>query len=480
MTIKVISNKVEREVFTDGCKDLLSILQNNGYEISAGCGGNGKCNKCKVFLIEGDTRREVSACKTPVVDGMVVEVPSSSGIGLSSDLDKNIDTDGEDGVGVAIDIGTTTVVMYFVYLKTGKTVEVKSFLNPQRTFGADVISRISYATENGVERLETSLKERINCEISHFKEKFNFKEIKKTVVTGNTVMLHIFLKEDISSFGYYPFTPVFLNTQIKRGEEVCIDSNLVVVLPSFSSFVGADLVCGAVAVDLLKSNSLLVDLGTNGEMLLYYNGKLLSTSVAAGPAFEGADIECGIGGVEGAINKVYIKDGKIAYETIGGKEPIGICGSGLIDAISCMLNDGIIDETGAFLCDTDRFYISDSVYITSSDVRKFQLAKSAVRSGIEVLLENLNLGKLDIDNLYISGGLGYYINITNAVKLGVIPKELESKVIISGNTAGIGAKMCLLSKSVLKTAEEISVTATNVDLSSNPMFTDQFMENMFF
>ena len=293
-------------------------------------------------------------------------------------------------------------------------------------------------------------------------------------------MLHIFLKEDISSFGYYPFTPVFLNTQIKRGKEVGIDSNLVVVLPSFSSFVGADLVCGAVAVDLLKSNSLLVDLGTNGEMLLYYNGKLLSTSVAAGPAFEGADIECGIGGVEGAINKVYIKDGKIAYETIGGKEPIGICGSGLIDAISCMLNDGVIDETGAFLCDTDRFYISDSVYITSSDVRKFQLAKSAVRSGIEVLLENLNLGKSDIDNLYISGGLGYYIDITNAVKLGVIPKELESKVVISGNTAGIGAKMCLLSKSVLKTTEEISVTATNVDLSSNPMFTDQFMENMFF
>jgi len=480
MIITVISNKGESKVFTDGCKDLLSVLQNNGYEISAGCGGNGKCNKCKVILIDGKNRKEVSACKTPVTDGMVVEVPSSFGVGLASDLNRTDFVDGEEGIGIAIDVGTTTVVMYFVHLKTGKTIEVKSFLNPQRTFGADVISRITYATEHGVGKLATALKERINREIGHFKQKYNVSEIKKAVVTGNTVMLHIFLNEDISSFGFYPFTPVFLNLQKRMGEQVNIDCNYVITLPSFSSFVGADLVCGAIAVDLLNSNSLLVDLGTNGEMLLFYNGTLLSTSVAAGPAFEGADIECGIGGVEGAINKVCKKDGIISYKTIGDKEPIGICGSGLIDAISYMLDEGIIDETGAFLCDKDRFYISDNVYITSSDVRKFQLAKSAVRSGIEVLLEKLNLNKSDIDNLYVSGGLGYYIDITNAVKLGVIPKELESKVVISGNTAGIGAKMCMLSESILARAEKISVKASNVDLSSNPAFTEQFMENMFF
>ncbi|MBQ9710312.1 MAG: DUF4445 domain-containing protein, partial [Clostridia bacterium] len=441
-------------------------------------GGMGKCGKCTVTIERTGIRENVLSCKTAAEDGMTVYIQASNGEGIATDVE--VVPDGEDGLGVAIDVGTTTVVIYFVDLSTGKTIKTESFLNPQRSYGADVVSRILYSTEHGTTQLKDALISSINRVLGGFLKKSDYKCVKKAMIAGNTVMLHCFVGEDISSFGAYPFEPVFLKRRELPGSDIGLLAECVVLLPSFSSFVGADIVCGGIATDIMKGNNILVDLGTNGEMLLSANGVLYSTSVAAGPAFEGADIECGVGGVEGAISSVTVKDGELTVKTVGNKPPVGICGAGLTDAIFAMISLGVIDETGAFLCDKGRFCLSDEVYITTDDVRKFQLAKSAVRSGIEVLLNVARIEKKDVEKIFICGGLGYYIDKNSAVAVGLIPVEFKDKIITPGNTAGIGAKMCLLSRKALADADALSIKANNVDLSSNPQFTEQFIENMFF
>ena len=477
LIVKLVNRTVE--LSAEGETSLLKVLQKNGIGISANCGGAGKCGKCRVKITEGKVSYEALACRVPPRDGMIVEL-SDSAKGNKTAALPPMQTDGEDGVGLALDIGTTTLAYYFMSLKTGEVIDIVSELNPQRSFGADVISRISYADENGIAELNKCLKTHVNGTISSFLSKVGLEKIDVLAVTGNTVMLHIFACEEISSFGRYPFTPVFLEKREYLGSELGYNAEKVICLPSFSSFVGADIVCGAVATDVMNVNGLLVDLGTNGEMLLNCNGKIYIASVAAGPAFEGADIECGMGGVSGAIRKVRHYSGGFEVETVDNGAPTGICGAGLIDAVAYMLEAGIIDETGAFLNETGRFYLSDNVYITAADIRKFQLAKSAVRSGIEILLSIAKDEGVEVTDLFLCGGLGNHIDIESAVKVGLIPPELFRRVRPSGNAAGTGAAMCMLSSSAMKRAEQISKNKINVELSSNARFVELFAEYMAF
>lgn len=464
----------------EGCASLLELLQKNGIGISANCGGAGKCGKCVVWITEGGRRYEALACRVAPKDGMIVDLPFAEGDGVKDVRLPHLTTDGGYGIGLALDIGTTTLAFYFISLKTGEAIDVVSALNPQRSFGADVVSRISYADAHGVAELQKCLKTKINGVIDGFLGRSGHEKTDVLAVTGNTVMLHIFAGEEISSFGRYPFTPVFLEKRVGSGHELGYHADRVICLPSFSSFVGADIVCGAIATGVHRSGGLLVDLGTNGEMLLCLSGKKYITSVAAGPAFEGADIECGMGGVDGAICEVRRTVDGFELQTVGGGQPIGICGAGLIDAVAYMLSEGIIDETGAFLRDSGRFYLSDGVYVSAADVRKFQLAKSAVRSGIEILLSVARREGADIGTLFLCGGLGNHVNIDSAVSVGLIPRELAGRVRMAGNAAGIGAAMCMVSSSCMAEAVEISGNATEIELAANPEFIELFAENMCF
>lgn len=480
MQLTVISGHGSDILQAERETSLLEVLQRNGIEISASCGGGGKCGKCLVEISEGDKSYRALACRVKPKEGMTVRVHSTVGGGHKTAALPPLDTDGKDGIGLALDIGTTTLAFYFVSLKTGETIEIVSGLNPQRSFGADVVSRISYADRHGVRELRKCLQTKVNGVIAEFSKRHGVERIKTLTATGNTVMLHIFAGEEISSFGRAPFAPVFLEKRVYRGSALGYNAEEVICLPSFASFVGADIVCGAVATDVLNTNGILVDLGTNGEMLLNCGGKRYIASVAAGPAFEGADIACGMGGTKGAICGVTRLDGGLKIRTVENAPPVGICGAGLVDAVACMLDEGVIDETGAFLPESDKFYLCDSVYISAQDIRKFQLAKSAVRAGIEILLAIAEREGQAVEAFFLCGGLGNYIRTDSAVRTGLIPERLADKVRLCGNAAGAGAAMCMVNNSVMKRAEAISKENTEVELASNSQFTDLFAEHMFF
>lgn len=474
MTVKVIEKGVERSFNCCKGENLLSVLQKNGYKISADCGGTGKCGKCKVQILSNIKTEYVLACETFIDSDLIVKLDGIEGAGLITDRDIKAKNK-EEGIGLVLDIGTTSLAYYFVDLIDGNTIKTQSSLNPQKSFGADIISRITYSINNGVKPLHDSIIKEVNDKVKSFG-----KRIKKLFVTGNTVMLHIFLGKEVSSFGFYPFTPEFLDLQTVSGKELCLSNvETVCVLPSFSSFVGADVVSGGIATDIEDGNNILIDLGTNGEILMHFNGKYYTTSVAAGPAFEGANIECGTGGVSGAIKSIQAVDGVINIETVDKLSPDGICGSGLIDAVRYLIENKIIDESGAFHYKDDRFYFTDKVYVSAKDIREFQLAKSAVRSGIETLINKVGDYK-DIDNVFIAGGLGYFINKESAVKVGLIPYELKDKIKTVGNTAGLGAKMCMLNDALLNKAVNLSKKAENVELNGEPFFAQAFIDNMAF
>ena len=484
MVVKVISGGDVKEYRLEEKVNLLEFLQNKGYKIAARCGGNGKCGKCRVRVTEGSFENMkdgfVLACNATISDNVTVEVFETRGGGLTySSADKTV-TDGEEGYGVALDIGTTTLAFSLVSLKDGKELDKFGVLNNQGAFGADVLSRISACAAGKADLLQASVLSQTRDALAFFKNKFGIANIKRLTVSANTTMLHFFLGKDARGIGKYPFKAEFLNTVRISGNELSLDVEEVVVMPSVHAYFGADAVAGGMITNLDDGVNILADVGTNGEILIYTGKKYIATSTAAGPCFEGANIECGTGGVEGAIDKVEETDGKIKVSVIGGKKATGICGAGLVDAIALMLKKGIIDETGAFTDGNNRFYLTERVYITQADVRSFQLAKSAICAGIKVLADFAGV-KLDcVDNLYVAGGLGFYLNKENAFYTGLFPKELSGKTVVAGNTALAGAKQCLCSAEKLKKAEFIAENTEYLDLSASEKFMGEYILNMNF
>ena len=460
---------------------IIDALQENNILISSPCGGNGKCGKCKVIIENNKTKKEVFACKTILTEDAIIYVNLLEGSGLlEMNLNSHFSKNLEEGFGIALDIGTTTLAFYLVDLNTANIIDKYSTLNPQKIYGADVVSRINACINGKLKELTKVIHNEIKNVLNYFIKKHSLSSIKKLIVTGNTTMLHLFIGEDVSSLGKAPFTPKFLNKIEKSGTEMNLDVEKVVLMPSFSSFVGADLVSGCLSTNILNENAILIDIGTNGEILLNYNNKLYSTSTAAGPAFEGNDIECGIGGVSGAISHAKMENKHFICETIDNASPIGICGSGLFDIVNIMIEENIIDETGAFSIENDKLYLTDNIYISQKDIRKFQLAKSAIRSGLDVLIKTAKAKYNDIEKVYIAGGLGFYISKSSAINLGLIPKQLENKIEVIGNSAGSGAIISLISDEAIKFADEIAKSATNVDLTNNSLFFEYFVDNMSF
>jgi uncharacterized 2Fe-2S/4Fe-4S cluster protein (DUF4445 family) len=474
---------------------ILSALGKAGIPISAPCGGHHLCGKCKVRIVSGSIRGAV-----PDEDGCVLAcqaVPETdlTVALLSEDLSydggtyQHIKPDKAAGesrllrAGVALDIGTTTVSARLVDLDTGKELDTWSGLNAQKVFGADVMSRIGAARAGKTPALFNLINRQTEKILTHFKEKFALPRIELLAVAGNTTMLHLFAGIDPSGMGELPFTPVFLEEREYSGGALFLPVETVRLFPSISAFIGGDIVSGLEDIDVLAMNEpvFFIDIGTNGEMALFRDGKIYCASAAAGPALEGAEISCGTGSVRGAINKVEMAGGELRYTTIGDEKPLGICGCGLIDAMALMLDQGIIDETGAF-ADEDRedFPIAEGISLIGRDVRQFQLAKSAILSGIKILCKSAGLKPGDLKKVYVAGGLGFYIDQKNAVRTGLLPREFLGRVRVCGNTSLGGAMKALIDPGIFGKCRKIVSVSNVTGLADDPEFMDAFAENMLF
>ncbi len=417
--------------------------------------------------------------------------------------------------GISIDIGTTTIAAYLIDMLTGKKMDVFSTLNPQKIYGADVVTRIestnsSSDTQADMTRLVVNC---VNKAIRHFITKFSLSksDIYTVVFAGNTTMLHFLINTSARNIAIAPFIPVFLDKLELKPEELGIHINKngrIVLIPGISAYVGADIVAGIIASDIHKDDKicLLIDIGTNGEMVLAVKGKLYACSTAAGPAFEGANIRNGVGGISGAIDHVKL-EGEIFYTTIDGAKPLGICGSGIIDLIAQMIKTGVVDVTGRIVDEDELFgdnvklasYLTEingqsaftileekltdcgtDISITQKDIRELQNAKAAIAAGIKILYEKAGVPLDKIDKVYLAGGFGSYISIESALIIGLLPKELEGKIEAIGNSAGEGAVQCLISEKLLTKAGKISKSVNYIELSACPEFMDLYVENMLF
>jgi len=418
----------------------------------------------------------------------------------------------QNNYGIAVDIGTTTIAIYLMNLNTGEGIDVCSLHNPQKKYGADVISRINYTMQNdgGTEELQQVLIRSLNVEINSLVKRNKLKndDIMLMTFVGNTIMMHTLLGINARTIALSPYIPVFTSSLELTPGELGLDINqagTVKLLPSVAGYVGADIIGDMLVADFESDNwNLLLDIGTNGEIVLGNREKLYACSAAAGPAFEGAGITFGMAGVPGAISKYRLNNGKVEYQTIADKKAKGICGSGLVDVIAEMLQRGFLQSTGAMTTEEnlpadERKYLTDykgkkayrilsgqetadgeEIVLTQKDIREFQLARGAIMTGIKILLKEAGITIDKIKNVFLAGGFGNYIAPHNACLIGLVPGELEDKIIRIGNGAGLGAKMYLLDKELSAYAEEISKRVDYIELSSRVDFQNEFMESMFF
>ncbi len=444
---------------------LSDVLIKNGMSVEHPCGGRGVCGKCTV-LVDG---REELSCRYEVRSDITVTLPEKAK--MESETGATESGRETENLCFALDIGTTTLALALVSLDEKNIVKVITRTNPQRRFGADVISRIDHCMKNGTGELTAFLVDEINSMTAELYQKAPL----DMYVSANSTMLHTFFGVDCSSIGVAPYNAAFLGEKRENGQKIgLVGVSDVYSLPSVHSFVGADIVAGMNLVGQPDKNkySLLVDLGTNAEIVLFSRERALCTSAAAGPCFEGANITCGMSATPGAICAF---SGKREVTTIGDEAPKGICGTGLIDIVAAFVADGTIDETGAI--EDDEIKIADGVYLTQQDVRQLQLAKSAVYSAILSLMKLENIDFENIETLYISGGFSAKLNLCSAVSIGLLPSELKEKCKVLNNSSLLGTVKFACEKNYLTPYLE---NAKYIDLSADKNFTDLFVENMFF
>lgn len=350
--------------------------------------------------------------------------------------------------------------------------------------------------------------EEINMIVDYFCERqgISNESIYEVVMAGNTVMIHLALGVPAENIANSPYIPAFTSSIEVKSKDLGIDINregYIVTLPMVASYVGADTVAAVLSSRIFESDDicLIVDIGTNGEIVLGNKEFLISCSAAAGPAFEGADITFGMSGIEGAIDHVDLKRDPI-FSTIGGKKSKGICGSGIVDVVAELFKHGIVDNTGRILDkdevtsvvgkkfsdrivqydDTPSFLIDEAsgIYITQKDIRQVQLAKGAIQAGINILMREMNIDEEDIKKVYLAGGFGSYISVESAAAIGLIPKGLKEKAVQIGNAAGLGASFALLSDEMLEKSKVIRDKVKYIELSNNPYFQEEFIKSMYF
>ncbi len=485
MKITVVTKERKVTFEAERGKSLGRLFSMHAIAVPMRCGGNGTCGKCRVRLLEGrvsgmqpDAQGFVLACRAFPESDCVIAAAEESGSGLEGFRFARRPDPSYTGWGVAFDLGTTTLAACLVRLSDAAVVARTSRLNPQAVFGSDVISRIgACAVRADLEKQHELIVSAAAGMVRALSEEAGGVHISRMTVAGNTTMLHLFCGEDPSSIGVYPFRAKFLGEREFSGEALGIPSDRVTLLASVSAYVGADITADMLAADFLHADEpvLLADLGTNGEMALRSGERILCASAAAGPALEGACIECGVGGVAGAIDRVWLEDGALQFSTIGGAPAKGICGCGLIDLIACLLRRGDIDETGYLAA--GKVHLAPEVWLSQADVRQYQLAKSAVCAGMRTLLAHAGE---KAPRLLIAGGLGYYIDAANAAYTGLIPSELAPRAEAVGNGSLYGAYLALTDEACRAESEAIASRSETVDLASDPAFNDRFVDGMMF
>ncbi len=498
-----------------------------GIVLNTSCGGRGTCGKCVVRL--GPSGREVLACQHTVRSDLTVTVPASSRFYAHKILEHGLDrTSGlrrtvveryrsiagpGDIYGVAVDIGTTTVVAKLVDLANGECVATRAMLNPQTRFGDDVVSRISYAeSQVGLERLRAIIVGGINELIRGLCEavRIDPEAIYEASVVGNTTMNHIFLGFPVAQLGQAPYHAHSIDAHDVSPASVGLTMNPagnVHTAENIAGFVGADTTAVALAVDMGSATeiTLVVDIGTNGELVLGTGQRLYAASCAAGPALEGARIRCGSRAVNAAIEAVVIDNDDITLDVIGGGPPLSICGSGLIDAVAVLLDLGVVDTSGrfagvqeirnrcseavasrcievdgqpAFCLARNRHTSEPTVILTQRDIREFQLAKGAIQAGIRLLLARMGIDVGDLERVLLAGAFGNYIRPTSAVRVGLLPNVPLERIHFVGNAAASGARMLLLSDECRAATAALARKIEYVEIANEKAFSEVFAESM--
>jgi len=393
------------------------------------------------------------------------------------------DTSGR-AFGLAVDIGTSTVVVELVDLVTGRSAGRASALNSQASYGSDVVSRIAFAFQNtdNLKRLRKSIDHLINDLAGELSAAAGVprENIYEAVVAGNTAMNHFLCGVSVDSLALAPFNAVFAAVPPFPASEVGLELNAAArafIVPNIKSFVGGDITAGLAACSLAgkPGNVLFVDIGTNGEIVLKKGSQFIASSTAAGPAFEGMTISCGMLAVEGAVHRAEWRDGGFRLETIGGGAPLGVCGTGLVDAVAVGLARGLVGRDGKIAGPEKKIRLGDRLSLTQNDIREVQLAVGAVRSGIRLMLREQRMSLKDLDMVYVAGAFGSSLDIRNAQALGLLPAVPEEKIAFVGNASLAGARKLLLSAPARAEAEALAGTIAHVSLAARPDFQDEFV-----
>jgi uncharacterized 2Fe-2S/4Fe-4S cluster protein (DUF4445 family) len=534
---------------------LLDAARLARVRLQAPCNGTGTCGKCRVKLDEAGQGRarivpnrnlppELAAegwallCSTLALDDLEVTVPGSGERGLriledgvrldlpvQPAITKRFDSGrrctvvrsgdrvlGEEGgdsttrlYGVAVDIGTTTLVAALLDLGTGARVGSVSALNPQVAHGQDVLSRVQIASQpEGLALLHGQLMAEIDRMIGLLAAEARVprRRIYEVVAAGNTCMMHLAANVSPEPLGRFPYTPALEGNESRAAAPLGLHIAVcgeVFLPPLISGFVGADITVGILATGLAAAEeaTLFVDIGTNGEMVLARDGRLQATSTAAGPAFEGMNIACGMRAARGAIERVTVGADDISVATIDDADAVGLCGSGLIDAVAAMVVSGVIDRSGRFTRDPGRlpplirarlrplegktvFHLDAEVYLSQRDLRQVQLAKAAVRAGIDTMLARNGLAPAALGRVLVAGSFGYHLTTASLIDIGLFPAELEDRVSYVGNTARTGAEALLINADARAALERTTRAVESIELATDPKFADVFVASMAF
>lgn len=478
-------------------KTLMEALAEEGVQLAGTCGGMGSCGKCKVNA----NGQKVLACKERVTEDVTVLVSEGR---EDFSIKETVGTLPEDFVcdsgeagcyGVALDLGTTTVVVMLWDLASGTLIDVEAISNPQRFYGADVMSRIGFVLRApwNLKRLQSCLVNEINQAVSRLimKHDIELGQIRKIAAVGNTAMSHFFLGEDVSGLGAYPFQPAFTGSVVTTAREMGLAAHEeaeVYVGPNIAGHVGSDITAGVLAAGYMEEargdNRLFFDIGTNGEILLAAKEQAYCCSTAAGPAFEGSALQQGMRAVPGAICKVDIVEGVVTVDTVGSEPAVGICGSGMIDAMAAMVKYQVVDSYGRIdgPAEVNHFQLTKDpeVLVTQQDVREIQMAKAAIAAGSQMLMKEAGLSLENLDEVGIAGAFGNAIDIESAKVIGLLPRVDSTKIRTLGNGAGIGASMLLLSEPCREKAEKIAASVKHVELATSTDFQMRYIEEMNF
>jgi uncharacterized 2Fe-2S/4Fe-4S cluster protein (DUF4445 family) len=470
---------------------LIDVLHEYGVEFP--CGGKGTCGHCKVKLLQGELNVNAVqqqklkklglssewrlACFCSAESDMTIEISQFEDIILADNSTFSFQP--QSGYGIAVDVGTTTLVAQLLDLQSGYVLDAVTALNPEVKFGADLISRIQSCNDGNQQEMQQLIREKMGRMILAVIEKHPVK-ISKVVLVGNTAMHHIFSGLNVQPLSFYPFESPDLGMQQFSAKQLMWklpNDTVIRFYPSIGSFIGSDILAGIAATNMAGRSeyTILIDLGTNGEIVLGNRDKIICASTAAGPAFEGAKISQGMRAVTGAISSLKYENGKMQSHVIGNVPARGICGSGLIDAMALLIQQEIIGLFGEINSGEEKIELAHGVFLTGQDIREFQLAKAAIAAGLQILLNKMKITFDDVDKIFIAGGFGNFLNLHHVIQTGLI-ETTEDKIVKMGNTALIGAKMFLFQEDAF--IQKLLNKTVHINLESDPDFQDIFIEKL--